>query len=83
MKELGMSWSEVKNTPRHEMAGLLMALNNYQRLHHFDGYSAKDISEMAKEKPQIRSDYAAYMNIKRSYELRAGKRQVVEDFNKL
>ena len=83
MKELGMSWSEIKNTPRHEMTGLLMALNNYNRLHQFDGYSAKDVAEMAKDKPQIRSDYAAYMNLQRGYELRAGKRPEVEDFKKL
>ena len=83
MKELGMSWSEIKNTPRHEMTGLLIALNNYNRMHQFDGYSAKDIAEMAKEKPQVRSDYAAYMNMKRSYELRAGKRHEVEDFKNI
>jgi hypothetical protein len=83
MKELGMSWREIKNTPRHEMTGLLMALNNYERLHQFDGYSAKDVSELAKDKPQVRSDYASYMNLKRSYELRAGKRPEVEDFKNI
>ena len=83
MKELGMSWSEIKNTPRHEMSGLLIALNNYNRMHQFDGYSAKDINEMAKDKPQIRSDYASYMNIKRNYELRAGKRIEMEDLKNI
>ena len=29
MKDLGMDWSEIKETPRYELEGLLMALGEY------------------------------------------------------
>jgi hypothetical protein len=83
MKELGMSWREIKGTPRHEMTGLLVALNSYNRLHQFDGYTSDDIAGMAKDKPQIRSEYAAYLNLQREYDLRLGKKTEVVSFAKL
>ena len=50
MKDLGMDWSEIKETPRYELEGLLMALGEYNRLHSMDGYDSEDINEMAKNK---------------------------------
>ena len=67
MKELGMSWSEIKQTPRHELTGLLMALNNYNIIHQFDGYTSQDISELSKNKPQVKSDYNRSIGLKRKY----------------
>ena len=49
MKELGMSWSEIKSTPRHELVGLLGAMSNYNQLHQFDGYTGDDIGKLAKD----------------------------------
>jgi hypothetical protein len=82
--ELGMSWSEIKNTPRHEMTGLLVAHNNYQRLHQYDGYDSDDISQMAKDKPSLRSDYAKYLDLNARYERRAGnKTKEVQSFSEV
>ena len=50
MKELGLSWNEIKNTPRVELEGLLCALAEYQQLHSLDGYDEDDINKMAKQK---------------------------------
>jgi hypothetical protein len=72
MKELHMSWSEIKSLPRKEIEGLLFGLSQYNKMHQFDGYDEKDVSEMAKNKPAIRSDYYRYMELKRSYEERMG-----------
>ena len=49
MKELGLSWNEIKNTPRVELEGLLCALAEYQQLHSLDGYDEDDINKMAKQ----------------------------------
>ena len=68
MKDLGMSWNEIKHTPNHELQGLLRASQEYQSLHSMDGYTDKDISEIAKNKPEIRSQYARYMEKRRKYE---------------
>jgi len=67
MKELGLSWKEIKNTPRVELEGLLCALAEYQQLHSLDGYDEDDINKMAKQKPRLRSQYAQYMTQKRKY----------------
>mgnify|MGYP003109521309 CR=1 FL=1 len=75
MKELGMSWSEIKATPRHELLGLLGAMSHYNIIHAFDGYTPDDVSEMAKNKPQVRSQYADCQNLKSKYDLRSGKRE--------
>ena len=68
MKELGMSWKEIKETPRMELEGLLAANYEFSLLHSMDGYEAKDINEMAKNKPQIRSAYAKSLQLKEKYE---------------
>ena len=75
MKELGMSWSEIKSTPRHELVALLGAMGNYNILHQFDGYNPDEIGKLAKDKPQIRSDYSKSMNLKRAYEVRSGAKK--------
>ena len=67
MKELGMSWEEIKHTPRFELEGLLIALGQHSQLHSLDGYDDEDINKMAKQKPRLRSQYAQYMGQKRKY----------------
>ena len=85
MKELGMSWEEIKRTPRRELVGLLGALSNYNILHQFDGYTPDEIGEMSKNKPQLRSEYNKSMNLKRSYEYRSGmeKQNKITSFKEL
>ena len=80
MKELNMSWSEVKNTPNRELQGLLQAFTTYQVIHAYDGYTPEDIGELAKKKPQIRSDYAKSMQIKAMLEEKVGVKRHVASF---
>ena len=76
MKELGMSWNDIKRTSRQEMTALIAAYNIYELLHSYDGYSAEDIKHMAKDKPEIRSQYNKYLEINEDYKIKAGaKRQ--------
>ena len=81
MKELGMSWQEIKTTPRHELTGLLVAMGNYNRMHNFDGYTSEEISSLAKDKPELRGEYAKYVEINATYEARAGARKKVQSFS--
>ena len=67
MKELNLSWIEIKNTPRFELEGILIALGEYNRLHSMDGYDSEDINEMAINKPKLRSKWADYQNAKAKY----------------
>ena len=60
-----MSWSDIKATPRVELEGLMTAYNEYILVHNFDGYTSDDVSEMAKTKPLVRSQYAEHMEAKR------------------
>ena len=83
MKELHMSWSEIKDTPRFELVGLFGALGNYCTLHSFDGYTSENIGEMAKSNPSVRSDYNRYMAMKEKYERRTGKQKKVQKFSEL
>ena len=83
MKELGMSWSEIKTTPRHELSGLLIAMSNYNIMHSFDGYSSDEIGDLAKGKPEVRSQYQKAMELKAKYEMRAGKQQKTQSFKDL
>ena len=68
MKELGMSWNEIKETPRMELEGLLAANYEFSLLHSMDGYEPKDINEMAKNRPSIRSDWQRYLAQRRKYD---------------
>ena len=83
MKALGMSWSEIKSTPRHELVGLLGAMSNYNQLHQFDGYTGDEIGKLAKDKPHLRSQYAEAMKLKSQYELRSGKKKATTTFSDL
>ena len=72
MKELNLSWAEIKSLPRNELEGLLYGLSQYSQMHQFDGYSENDIGNLAKDKPQIRSDYYKYRELKEKYDKRMG-----------
>ena len=80
MKELGMSWSEIKSTPRHELVGLLGAMSNYNELHSFDGYTSDEVSTMSKDRPHVRSAYGKAMALKAKYEARSGKDTALKTF---
>tara|TARA_R100001594_G_scaffold45247_1_gene78033 strand:+ start:3923 stop:4213 length:291 start_codon:yes stop_codon:yes gene_type:complete len=73
MKHLGMSWKEIKDTPRHELGGLLQAHQEYEVMHSMDGYNDADVSEMAKKKPEVRSQYVRYLETRRKYSDMLGK----------
>ena len=75
MKELGMSWTEIKQLPRHEVSGLVVAFNIYTQMHAYDGYNADDIKNMAKDKPEIRSQYNKYLEINDNYKIKAGQKR--------
>ena len=74
MKDSGMSWTDIKSTPRAELEGLMHAYNEYILVHNFDGYTAEDVSEMAKNKPLIRSQYTEHMEAKRRLSDKMGKK---------
>ena len=74
MKHLGMSWDEIKKTPRLELEGILAALGEYNLLHSFDGYNEKDVSEMAKNKPEVRSKYGEYVVANRRLKEKLGQK---------
>jgi hypothetical protein len=83
MKELGMSWEEIKHTPRFELEGLLIALGQHSQLHSLDGYDAEDIKTIAKDKPRIRSEWAKYQNAKAKYQARLGHKERPKSFKGL
>jgi len=83
MKELGMSWNEIKSTPRYELMGLMAANSRYELLHSFDGYTDKDIGHMAKERPEVRSQYNKYIEAKQTYEERANTEKKKQSFKGL
>jgi hypothetical protein len=83
MKELGMSWSEIKETPRYELTGLMAAYTQYQNLHAYDGYDDKDIKHMAEGKPNVRSDYNRYLSLNEQYKERSGQKRRVQTFKDL
>ena len=69
MKDLNFTWTELKATPRIELQGVATALSEFNVLHSYDGYSAKDIDEMAKDKPEVREKYNTYLDKRRKYGL--------------
>tara|TARA_R100000458_G_scaffold49388_1_gene48949 strand:+ start:1284 stop:1595 length:312 start_codon:yes stop_codon:yes gene_type:complete len=75
MKELGMSWKEIKETSREEVTGLVAAYNIYTQLHAYDGYNADDIKHMAKDKPEIRSQYNKYLELNDNYKIKSGQKR--------
>jgi len=68
MKHVGMSWKEIKDTPSLELKLILNAYYEHEKLHSMDGYSDKEVSEMAKHKPEVRSRYAEYLLTQRKYQ---------------
>jgi len=68
MKGLGMSWHEIKKTGRAELEGLLGAMYEYEQFHSMDGYNENEISDMAKDKPEIRQQYHKYLETRRKYD---------------
>ena len=83
MKELGMSWSEIKETPRYELTGLVAAYKQYMNLHVYDGYDDKDIKHMAEGKPSVRSDYNKYLELNALYKERSGQKRRTQTFKDL
>ena len=83
MKDLGMSWVEIKNTPRMELEGILTAFSEYNVLHSFDGYNSDDIGRMAKDKPEVRSQYARYIEANRELKRKLGKVEKRKSFRDL
>jgi hypothetical protein len=80
MKELGMRWEDIKNTPRHELNGLLVGLREYQNYYSMDGYSAEEVSEMSKKKPRVRSQYHKYLETRRKYDTMMGLQKKAQSF---
>tara|TARA_B100000424_G_C22884388_1_gene470567 strand:- start:95 stop:355 length:261 start_codon:yes stop_codon:yes gene_type:complete len=75
MKELGMSWQDIKATPRYELEGLLRGMSIFNTIHAFDGYDAKDIASIAKDKPHVRTEYNKSIETKEKYEQLIGWRK--------
>ena len=83
IKEMGMSWKEIKETPRYELEGLLSAYHEYQTLHSMDGYDEKDIQDIAKNKPSIRKQWIEYTEKRRKYNVMMGLEQPQKSFKNL
>ena len=81
MKDLGMSWKEIKETPRVELEGILTAFAQHNIIHSYDGYSEKDISEMAKNKPEIRKQYGDYVMANRELKRKLGQKEKPKSFS--
>ena len=67
LKEGIISYTEIKECTRAELLGLLSGLSNYNVIHAFDGYSEKDIAELAKNNPSVRGDYAKTQAMKAKF----------------
>tara|TARA_R100001443_G_scaffold115227_1_gene132526 strand:+ start:1168 stop:1425 length:258 start_codon:yes stop_codon:yes gene_type:complete len=83
MKELNMSWSEIKTTPTVELQGLMKGFENYNLIHAFDGYDAKDVATMAKDKPHVREQYSKSQRVKEEFDYKLGKKRKVQSFTQL
>ena len=78
MKDLNMSWYEIKITPRFELEGLVNGLSEYKQLHQFDGYTVDDLKDSFKTKPELRTQWNAYQNKRRKYGLLKGAKSFSE-----
>ena len=83
MKDLGMSWKEIKETPRIELQGLLNSFQEYNVLHSFDGYSAEDVASLAKNKPEVRSQYNRYIEAVTKLKRKTGQETKPQSFDSL
>jgi len=77
MKNMGMSWEDIKKTPRWELEGLLQAYNEHEALHSMDGYSEKQVSDMAKDNPDVRRNWREYKEKQAKFEAMLGIRKEV------
>jgi len=77
MKHLGMSWEDIKKAPRWELEGLLEAYNEHETLHSMDGYTEKNISDMAKDNPEVRTSWRKYKESQAKYEEMIGLKRTV------
>ena len=66
---------EIKETPRHELEGLLSAYAAHENFHSMDGYDDNDVSQMAKHKPSVRQSYHRYLETRAKYEAMIGKKK--------
>tara|TARA_R110000824_G_scaffold33611_2_gene107730 strand:+ start:309 stop:608 length:300 start_codon:yes stop_codon:yes gene_type:complete len=83
MDKLRMTWSDIKQTPKNELEGLLGAYHTYHTIHAFDGYAPDEISKLAKDKPSIRSDYNRSITLKAVMEEKIGRKRNVGTFKDL
>jgi hypothetical protein len=83
MTEVGMSWKEIKETPRWELNGILSAYYEYKQLHSMDGYTDSHINDMAKHDPTVRAKWNEYQQTKRKYEELAGMKRKPVSFSDL
>jgi len=81
MKNLGMSWRDIKDTPRWELQGLLSAHYEHEQLHSMDGYSDKQVNDMAKHDSSIRSQWSEYQKTKAKFEELTGQKRKPVSFS--
>jgi len=72
MKDLNMSYSEIQSLSRHELNGLLLALDTYTTMHAFDGYTSESIGDLARNDASIHGRYAKTQEVKARMEERMG-----------
>ena len=72
MKELNMSWHDIKLCSKTELYGILSAYSTYETMHAFDGYTAESVGQMAKNDPSIHGKFAKSLDTKRRMEERVG-----------
>ena len=79
--EVGMSWKEIKNTPRWELTGLLNAYYEYNSLHSMDGYTDKQVNDMSKHDSTIRAKWNEYQQTRRKFEELTGQKRKPVSFS--
>ena len=52
-------------------------------MHQFDGYNEEEIGNMAKDRPQVRSDYYQYRELKDKYDARLGVKKQTKSVDQL
>ena len=78
-----MSWSEIKATPSVELQGLAKAFEYHTAYHAFDGYSSKDINNMAKDKPDVRTQCEKTQKVKRKFDAKIKPQKQITSFREL
>jgi len=75
MKELNMSWHDIKLCSKTELYGILSAYSTYETMHAFDGYTAEAVGQMAKNDPSIHGKYAKSMELNARMKERMGMKR--------